>query len=119
MPSSDTQFKEGESGNPEGRPKEDPTIRQKAMAKGESIIDFWDSVMNNTKEKTVNRLRASVFLWEAGQGKNPIALSVDLEPKQKEKPIVIEHWYTKEELAKRAIECGLTPPRECGIEEAS
>ncbi len=59
-------------------------------------------------EDESTRFHALQLAIEIGNGKAPQALSVDLEDKtEKPKPIVIEHWYTKEELEERAKECGL------------
>lgn len=113
-----TSWIKGQSGNLEGRPKgalgkfskreETVFFREGAREHNGDCLEFWASVMCDVEVYLGYRLKASQFLSEAGNGKAPIALSVDLDDKtKKEPPIVIEHWYTKEELAKRAKEYGL------------
>lgn len=95
-----TSFQKGNTASTGGKNKHTVELRQ---AFRESNTDYKDRInwFIWYAENESEQLRALIFAIEMGNGKAPIALSVDLEPKEEQKPVVIEHTgMTQEEVDK-------------------
>jgi hypothetical protein len=74
-------FPKGVSGNPGGRTKGlQRRVRELVGDDGDKIASFLFDVLNDTSEKTGERLDAAKILLERGWGKAPIAVDVDGAP---------------------------------------
>ena len=62
-------FKKGQSGNPGGRPKEDPELKELARAKTKEAIQVLASIMKSKKAPAAARVSAACALLDRGYGK--------------------------------------------------
>ena len=70
-------FRRGVSGNPGGRPKTDPSIKQYCVEKSPAIVRAIAGIALNLKAKHSDRIRAAEIILERAYGK-PIQPSRDL-----------------------------------------
>ena len=62
-------FKQGQSGNPSGRPKADITIRDLAREHTQEAIDVLLAVVHNQKAPSASRVQACNALLDRGWGR--------------------------------------------------
>ena len=72
---SPTQFKPGQSGNPNGRPKVDRDLRDSARKHSEDALAALASIVNDGEAPASARVQAAIALLDRGHGK-PIQTSV-------------------------------------------
>lgn len=68
-------FAKGQSGNPGGRPKEDPELKELARAKTKDAIQTLASIMKSKKAPAAARVSAACALLDRGYGKPVQSLS--------------------------------------------
>lgn len=64
-------FQPGESGNPGGRAKMDPELKQMLRTASKAAFDYLSALVADTKARHADRIRASEVLIERFYGKSP------------------------------------------------
>lgn len=72
-------FEKGKSGNPSGRPKDNPELKEACRSHTMECIAVLVGIVNNSKSKDNDRIKAAEVLLDRGYGK-PVQ-SVDLDAK--------------------------------------
>jgi hypothetical protein len=75
----DTRFRSGVSGNPRGRPKSDPAVRDAARARTLEAVDTLVEIMRTGKP--ADQLTAAVALLDRGWGRPTNAVTVQSDNK--------------------------------------
>jgi len=81
-----TSWKNGQSGNPGGRPKGFAGMRDLARQKTEKAIETLESVMNGKNTPPNARVAAAVALLDRGWGRPPQAMEVLASEKENQSP---------------------------------
>lgn len=79
LPTSDTRFRSGVSGNPHGRPKSDPTVRDAARARTLEAVETLVNIMRTGKP--ADRLTAAIAILDRGWGRPTTAVTVQSDNK--------------------------------------
>lgn len=63
------QWKPGQSGNPNGRPKVPPEIKERALKNAPAMLDVWLNIAKNGEAKDSDRIKAAENVWFVAFGK--------------------------------------------------
>lgn len=72
----DTRFKPGQSGNPDGRPKIPPELREAARAAAPEALQVLVGIMLNIASREADRIRAAELVLNRAYGTPPASVEV-------------------------------------------